>query len=131
MNLIALRSFGSASDNRLLAAGPLHKQPGTCWWRLVLLRYSSSELSVHSECFQDENLAYTIDKLAGGMSNTVSSSLVHGSYFPIKDLTLAVARFGQKLSDGAPDMASLFRSDTAKVEARPPRPDSPDPQQFP
>lgn len=58
MNIGLLENvIGSASNGRLLAAGPLTRQPGTKPYRLVLLRDNGNAgFTVHSEFFPESIL---------------------------------------------------------------------------
>ena len=110
-------SFGSASNGRLIAAGPLSKQPGTVPFRIVLLaqirRIEKQNVVVgyvtHIEQFQDADV---IDQLTRSVpcSGQYHSYLASGEYFSGETaIASASTSFALRVARNAESLGSLFR----------------------
>lgn len=116
-NVLHLPSSGTASVTqsvRMLAAGPLTKQPMTMPYRIVLLEhrkpgtspfYNDSSFSVHSEIFKSETL---IEDEQNGRVTDWESYLHQGDYFKPGQFAEAVKRFGERVANDSIHVASCY-----------------------
>lgn len=116
MNIALLENLvGSASNGRLLAAGPMTKQPGTRPYRLVLLR-NGNGFTVHAEFFP-ENIKFE-NKLQLNVTE-YETDLGGGSYFQPHELVRATQCFADRLARNAEFFESLYREEPLVVECVP------------
>ena len=83
------------TNDTIIAAGPLTKQPGTIAYRWVLF-VSGPQIIMRRECFPngfDEDVSYFSD----------------GKYFELDELALAVRAFGDRVGADSRYMDSVYR----------------------
>ena len=128
-NLAIIPSFGAGTYGRLIAAGPLTKQPGTKPFRTVIVQYADESLSVHDECFQNEAVIEQINDgdlgepniLPGWIGRPVNkgrpcavchpSYLHQGSYFKSHQLVEATQCFAERLTRLSMYLESIYREE--------------------
>jgi hypothetical protein len=93
-------------DERVMAAGPLTKQPATRPYRVVLVNWGI-QFSVHNQLFADNEDPIT--DLAFSCSSSLSSYLENGDYFKVEDFPKAVERFAERVKRNAEFIKSIFR----------------------
>lgn len=98
-NLFAIEG----SNNKILAAGPLSKQPHSKPYRIVLIGYVDGKFSVHHQIYNSED-ATTLDDLKVG-----GSSLSYGHYFSATQLVEATKKFAEVVAHHAEYLESLYR----------------------
>lgn len=108
---------GTATKDRLVAAGPLTKQPHTLPYRHVIVGYGDGGYSVHNEVFTEESV---IEQAHGGADAGVDrierhSSLCHGHYFGATQLPEAMQRFAEKLANSVGNVRSIYRPEEVGV----------------
>lgn len=101
---------GSISKDRLIAAGPLTKQPGSRPYRIVLLQMQSyHEFIVCHEFFPND---FSID-VYDGLSE-VETFREHGHYFNSHEFVQAVQKFAEVVNKHATNYyQSLYREEAA------------------
>lgn len=91
---------------RLIAAGPITRQPGTAPYRVVLLELSDNNFSVHNEifCIDDPKQADLDD-------GRIGSGLSRGDYFSAGEFPFvrAMERFVERVSHDIKYYESLYR----------------------
>lgn len=93
-NIFPIQELG---DKRIIAAGPLSKQPSTVPYRIVLLEYGNGSLSVHHQMFN------SVDNLAKG-------SFAHGHYFQKDQIADATKKFAEKVTEHSGYLNSTLRN---------------------
>lgn len=81
---------------RLIAAGPLSKQPMTLPFRVVLVT-------------DGEKLIVWNEVLPNWPDDTTNGHFLTGSYFSIEELDKATERFAQRVADKASTLRSIYR----------------------
>lgn len=97
--LNALTTFDG--KRKLLAAGPLTKQPGTRPYRIILADLGD-EFVVHTEVLQDDSPDLSEPITCGSFYET-------GDYFDAKQLGQAYKRFGERVVKNADYADSVYR----------------------
>lgn len=94
-----------STDERIMAAGPLTRQPGTLPYRVVMVNWGH-KLSVHTQYFSsdvahDGDLAVYCENLRNYLEN--------GDYFGAEELVKCIERFAERCKKHAEFAQSIFR----------------------
>jgi hypothetical protein len=92
---------------RIIAAGPITRQPGTNPYRMVLAD-TGNELVVWTETFRLDTFDASHDDLATACREG-SSSFDHGNYFQADQLVEAMKKFAQRVNNNADFAESVYR----------------------
>lgn len=99
-------------DERVIAAGPLTKQPLTVPYRVVMVNWGD-RLSVHNQCFSFSgsitDLALSCEQFASYLDN--------GDYFKIEEFVKCIERFTERCNKNAQYVQSIFRDVKETTEA--------------
>lgn len=101
-------------DERVIAAGPLTKQPGTCPYRVVIVNWGD-EFSVHNQLFDDSYKDGPITDLADSCSAEFISNLDNGDYFKTEDFVRCIERFAERCKHNAEFVGSIFRQTVESI----------------
>jgi hypothetical protein len=96
-------------DERVMAAGPLTKQPATRPYRVVIVNWGDDRFSVHNQYFTDSVEAGPITDLAFSCSAQFTSYLESGDYFKAEDFPKCIERFAERCKRNAEFVQSIFR----------------------
>jgi hypothetical protein len=100
----------SGNDGRIIAAGPITKQPMTRPYRVVIVNWGE-KFSVHNQLFADTaltNEAVENNDLAQNCEQ-VTTWLESGDYYKPEEFPKAVVRFSERLATNADHIRSIFR----------------------
>jgi len=101
-HLVALNALTAYDGHtRLLAAGPLVKQPSTRPYRIVLAD-KGDEFVVHTEILKDDNPDLSKPIVCGSLFET-------GDYYQPTELGKAYARFAERVAKNAGYADSMYR----------------------
>jgi hypothetical protein len=104
--------IGTASRNRLIAAGPLTKQPSTQPYRIVLIA-NGPKFTVHTEYFEDAKIIEKTANAQPGDPILAESSISGGNYFEATELVEATLKFADRLAKNAEYIRSIYREEAA------------------
>jgi hypothetical protein len=97
------------AKGRVIACGPLTKQPMTVKFRLVLIEWDDKTFSIHDQCFYDPTVAPAKD----------AYYLTDGEYFDINDLAKATRLFCKRLEKRAECLDSIYREQPCNSKSEP------------
>ena len=97
-------------DHKVFAAGPITLQPASKPYRIVMVKWSDDQISVHTEIF--DVALENVSDLAFDCSEA-KSCLEHGSYFKPEEIVQAQRIFADKLDHHCRFVESVLR-DTVK-----------------
>jgi hypothetical protein len=100
--------IGTATRNKLIAAGPLTKQPETLPYRIVLIA-NGPKFTVHTEYFDDSQIIEKTANAQPGDPILAESSLSGGNYFNADELVKATIAFAERLAKNAEYIQSIYR----------------------
>lgn len=104
-NLYPIYTPNAMSDRdesyRIIAAGPLSKQPGTIYYRIILVEYENGSFSVHSQGFNEK----------ADLKANVKGSWQSGNYFRKDEIAQATKKFAERVSSQASFLNSTLDYD--------------------
>lgn len=112
-NLYPIQIEGSALNEtycqpaRIIAVGPLTKQPMTLAYRVALSELANGSFAVHHEYFRNEGVL--------SLSQIEESWFERGDYFNPNELVEATARFGERVAKQAEYLESLYREEPCQT----------------
>jgi hypothetical protein len=111
------RELVVGTDHRVIAAGPLFKQPLTLPYRIVILNWGA-KFSVHTQYFNLKDLGNLgqFDLADECDSTGVETSFESGTYFEIDELQQAMIHFADAIKRHASFVPSLYRDIDAKIQ---------------
>ncbi len=98
-------------DVRVMAAGPLTKQPGTSAYRIVLA-CTGDQFVVWTEYFPHLTGSKDLSLDAVDVSSYVES----GDYFKLNELAAATERFAERVKAHAGYIESVYRDAAAEID---------------
>lgn len=105
LNAVLALTLVKSNDTRIMAAGPITRQPGTLPYRVVMVNWGH-KLSVHTQYFSfdlpaDADLAIACEGAANYIEN--------GDYFGTEELVKCIERFAERCKKHAEFAQSIFR----------------------
>lgn len=95
-------SLVKSNDERIMAAGPITRQPSTVPYRVVMVNFGT-QISVHNQYFDCEGT-----DLAAACESAVCY-LENGDYFNPEELKECIERFAERCKRHAEYAQSIFR----------------------
>jgi len=92
-------------DDRVMAAGPLSKQPANVPYRVVIVN-CGSKFSVHNQYFSSYG---DITDLAFDCTTRFTSYLENGEYFEAQDFVKCIERFAERCKTNAESYTNTER----------------------
>ena len=97
------------NDERVMAAGPLTKQPMSRPYRVVMVNWGN-QFSVHNQLFSDSAISGPIVDLAETTENELTCYLESGDYFKTENLVACIERFSERCKQNAQFVQSILAS---------------------